>query len=89
MFNSEKYDVIFIEIDSKEIKDLNKKISSELENTDDFPVYKPHVTIAYVKPGTYNNLKGKKPFNGTKLKVGRYWWSPAEGTKTYLDGNND
>lgn len=45
------YDVLKIEIESEALHELNAKISERLECTDTHPEYKPHATIAYVKPG--------------------------------------
>lgn len=88
-FEGDGYDVLFISVDGKELKELNKKVSSELECTDSHPVYKPHVTIAYVKPGSCDDLVGDDKFNNEELTVGRYWWSTAEGEKRYLSPRND
>lgn len=62
----EQYDVIKIEIESQGLRDLNAAISEKLHCTDTHPEYKPHCTIAYVKPGlgekyaeTLNDLQGK------------------------------
>lgn len=61
-----KYDVLKIEVISKGLHELNKALRDNFEHTCTFPEYKPHVTIAYVKPGMgsyyaerLNLLKGK------------------------------
>lgn len=61
-----EWDVVKIEVISESIRDLNAKISERLTCTDTFPDYKPHITIAYVKPGlgekyarTLNALEGR------------------------------
>lgn len=65
-FPGSEYDVVKIEIESQGLRDLNAAISEKLHCTDTYPEYKPHCTIAYVKPGmgeTYaaalNDLQGK------------------------------
>lgn len=47
----DKYDVVKIEVNGEALRKLNKEVSAALEHTDTHPDYKPHVTIAYVKPG--------------------------------------
>lgn len=61
-----KFDVVKIEVESKALHQLNKRISEALPCTDTFPEYKPHITIAYVKPGLgkvyaekLNSLQGR------------------------------
>src|SRR5262245_48786792 len=42
-----KFDVLKIDVKSPELYDLHKKLQS-LPNNDTYPVYQPHVTIAYL-----------------------------------------
>lgn len=51
VFKSDEHDVVKIEIESNELRSLNKALTDSLPNTTTHPQYKPHVTIAYVKPG--------------------------------------
>lgn len=46
-----QYDVLKVDVLSKELEALNKLICQMLPHTDTFPVYVPHVTVAYLKPG--------------------------------------
>ncbi len=61
-----KYDVVKLEVESEALHALNKHVSKSLPCTDTHPEYKPHITIAYVKPGLgehyakrLNDLQGK------------------------------
>jgi 2'-5' RNA ligase len=49
------YDVVKVDVDSPDLHRLNKKIADALPHTDTHPTYKPHVTLAYVKPGSGRN----------------------------------
>ena len=67
LFENDDADVVKIEVDSPDLHRLNKKIADALPVTDTHPDYKPHVTIAYVKPGmgkkyveSLNGLQGKE-----------------------------
>lgn len=45
------YDVVKIEVKSQALHELNATVSKELECTDTYPTYQPHITIAYVRSG--------------------------------------
>lgn len=68
-FSSEDkpFDVVKFDIESKELSRLNKKLQ-KLPNTNTFPEYNPHMTIAYVKKGT--GEKYKKVFEKPVLITG-------------------
>lgn len=51
IFENDEYDVLKVNIISKDLHRLNKRISDGLEVTDTHPEYKPHMTIAYLKVG--------------------------------------
>jgi len=72
-FNNDKYDVLKFDIISDELKKLNKKFS-ELPNSNEYPTYKPHCTIAYLKKGTsdkyikiLNKLDINKEISGSEI----------------------
>lgn len=58
-FSSDAYDVVKIDVISQGLHDLNRHISENLEVTDTYPDYKPHVTIAYVRPGLGESYAAK------------------------------
>jgi 2'-5' RNA ligase len=58
LFENDEFDVVKVEVISHDLHHLNDLISENCKHTDTHPGYKPHVTIAYVKPGT-----GKKYVN--------------------------
>ena len=63
MFETDKYDVIKIDVKtSKELLKYRKDLIENTKNTQTYPDYTPHITIAYVKKG-----KGKKYIK--KIKV--------------------
>lgn len=55
------YDVVKIDVKSDDLTSLNGKVST-LKNSDEHPVYKPHVTIAYVKKGEGQKYVGRQDF---------------------------
>jgi len=50
-FFNKDYDVLKFNIDSKKLHELNR-LAKSLPNTNEYPEYKPHMTIAYLKKGT-------------------------------------
>ncbi len=85
-FESEKYDVIKITVEGAVLQKMNKALK-ELPHTSNFPVYKPHCTLAYVKKGSCDHLLGKPMFDGWPLKVHSVVFSPPDKKKTSLDLN--
>jgi len=62
LFENEKYDVIKIDIKSDKLHAFNSDFD-QLPNTNQFPDYIPHITLAYVKKGM-----GKKYISGMSGK---------------------
>lgn len=62
-----EYDVVKVEIEGDKLRELNKKLSDNLENSDEHPEYKPHATIAYVKKGQGKKYVGNTDFEGLKF----------------------
>ena len=80
MFNNEKYDVLKYNIVSESLTEANHAMMSSFEVVNDYPDdYKPHATIAYLKPG-----KGKKYCRPMfdkllRMKPKGYIWSNTDG----------
>lgn len=67
IFPGEEYDVVKLSVESSELHALHRQLA-ELEHTDTFPDYKPHITLAYVKPGAGAKYDGlKTPLSGEPL----------------------
>lgn len=50
-FYNPQYDVLKLNVESKQLVELNE-LAKTLPHTSNFPDYKPHITIAYLKRGT-------------------------------------
>ena len=89
LFKNEKYDVLKFDIDGDNLHETNKKLK-EFPHTSDFPNYRPHMTICYLKRGL-----GEKYVN--KLKKFKHFWlnpqhavfSKSDGTKNKISINVD
>lgn len=83
-FSSPDYDVLYVVVESQDLEDLNKRLSDGLENTTTHPVYQPHVTIGYLKPGLADRYSGKTNFEGMSTAIGSVRFSSSLGEKVDL-----
>ena len=75
VFEGKDYDVVKYNVPiTPELKKY-RELFLKFPNTQSYPEYKPHMTIAYVKPGTGKKYKRKlrEPFSVTFVK-GVYSW---------------
>ena len=67
-FKGEKpYDVLKAEVSSISLTTLHYYLQANYENENTFPIYKPHVTLSYIKPGTCKELEGTWPLDGKRI----------------------
>lgn len=83
-FTSDEYDVIKIDVHSKDLHRLNSLISQSLECTDTHPTYNPHITIAYVEKDSCNNLIDNEEFAGLQWSLSELDFSSQDGKKTTI-----
>jgi len=82
--NNLDFDVIKIDVDDNEdLHRINKLLRQNFKYTSRFQVYKPHITIAYVKKGKGDDLK-KSPLEGKSFKVSDIIFSSSNKTKTKI-----
>ncbi len=79
-----EYDVLKIEVVSDDLTKLHYLIEKNIPNKNSFPVYKPHVTIAYVKPNSCDHLIGSKIFADKKFKIYGIYFSSNVGYKKLM-----
>lgn len=72
------YDVVKLEVESDKLKELYKLLG-ELENSDEWPEFRPHITFAYIENGTCRELSGNTDFKNQKINVDRVVFSPKDG----------
>lgn len=82
-FNNEKYDVLKYDISGDALSDVNKDLTG-LPHTTDYPNYHPHMTIAYLKPGT-----GEKYVNKLKDSHSDGFLHPQHIIYSKPDGSKD
>lgn len=82
--NKDAFDVVKVDVKSKDLIDLNQIISDSLDYTNKYMVYHPHVTIAYVCKGKGWKHSGKTPFENRTVLVDRVTFSSRNGQKTII-----
>ncbi len=73
-FQNKEFDVLKIEVESPQLQKINYNIS-KLPNEDKFPVYTPHLTIAYLKPGRGQKYARSMPIH--EMISNECIWSPT------------
>lgn len=77
-------DAVIAEADSPDLHRLNKKIADALPHTDTYPDYKPHATIAYVKPGLGEKYAGRNDLQGKTATIDRIVFSSKSGEQVEI-----
>lgn len=81
LFKNKKYDVLKFEVEGKNLHETNTKLK-EYPFTNEHKVYKPHLTIGYIKPGL-----GKKYVE--MFKDLEYKLIPQYAVYSHPDGTKD
>lgn len=81
MFKNELFDVIKFTVSSPELIALRKK-ADQYPNQDAFPTYNPHMTIAYVKPNSFNRDISQK--FAISVLISHFTYSGQDGKITKI-----
>lgn len=83
MFAAPDYDVVFVEVNGPDLADLRADIELGMDcRPDDHGAYRPHATVAYVKPGTGPKYTGLDALDGVEVTANSIVMSDAEGGRT-------
>lgn len=82
---NDDFDVVKIDVKSNKLHELNRKLRDKCTYTNKFRVYRPHVTIAYVKKGAGWRHDGDDEFDGESFDVKRAFFSSKNGKVTPID----
>lgn len=84
IFENEEFNVLKLEVESPDLHRLNDEVTNNVECTNTYPVYHPHVTIAYLcKEFDYRKLMCDI-FDGEEVSFSRLQFSPVDGEKTWV-----
>jgi hypothetical protein len=78
------YDVLKIDVISDDLHKLHALIKCSCECCETYPVYTPHLTVAYLKKGYAKQYIGDKRFAGMELSFNSITFSPAQGSRAEL-----
>jgi 2'-5' RNA ligase len=79
---NEEFDVMKIEAISPSLFYFNHLLKTNIQNTPNHNVYRPHVTIAYIKKNLYQYLIGDNSFKGWRWTASSVIFSSTNGQKT-------
>lgn len=85
VFKGEGHDVLYVVVNSRDLRKLNAKIAGNLEVTDTHDGYVPHATIAYLKPGLGKKYADNAELDGLTVEVSTMVFSPSEGDDKVVD----
>jgi 2'-5' RNA ligase len=77
------FDVVKIEVESRDLHRLNG-ILRKLPNENEYPDYKPHCTLAYVKRGKGKDYLKLGSLAGTAMEFSELVFSGKDGKKTSI-----
>jgi 2'-5' RNA ligase len=80
------YDVVKLDVDSPDLHRLNAEIAKYLKVTDTHPEYKPHITLAYVKPGLGKRYEGRTlpDLTGKEITLDKVLFSSRNGDEVEI-----
>jgi len=86
--DQDDHDVIKIQVESKDLEILHYDIEDSVKNGNKYPTYIPHITIAYVKKGSCDNLIGNEKFKGKIVEVNKVVFSSSDGSEKNISLNS-
>ena len=75
------YDVVKFDVESSILSELHDKCNA-FPNRDEHPIYHPHLTLAYVKKGSFSLVYDNMSLS---IPVRTVYYSPAVGEKSYFN----
>jgi len=81
-FQNEKYDVVKFNVDRSDDLTRLREMCDGYKNEDKYPDYKPHMTLAYVKKGTFPQVDRKL---NIELPITRFKYSGMNGKNLYIN----
>lgn len=82
LFENGNFDVLKVDVDSKDLHDLNSRLSSDLSHTKTHKSYNPHATVAYLKKGKGQKYLDLLNFNNEQITADTVHFSDKSGNKT-------
>ncbi len=77
-FENQTQDVLKVDIDSDSLHALRDDLIREFDHVADYPDYHPHMTIAYLRPGSGREFDDYSGFEGHTVTVSQLVYSSAD-----------
>jgi SPP1 gp7 family putative phage head morphogenesis protein len=79
------HDVLYVPVESTELRHIHTQLG-ELPHTDTQSEYRPHITVAYLKPGLGSKYEGSEDFAGSMqgFEVERVMFSSKDGSTAFI-----
>lgn len=84
LFKNAFFDVVKIECFSPNLISLHNELKDLLTNSNPYPMFEPHITVAYVSKNTCDNLTNDLTFNKRRFKVKELVFSSKSGKKEII-----
>lgn len=84
VFHNQDIDVVYLEISGDTLYGLSNLIGGSIPNEDAWPTYKPHITLAYVKPGTGDKYAGISDLEGLQFTFDVLTFADQAGRETKI-----
>ena len=81
IFKNERFDVLVINVECDKLHKLHDKIKKNIEVTETYPEYKPHVTICYLKKDSCDKFIGNASFVDQEFILDTVIFSSKNGEK--------
>jgi 2'-5' RNA ligase len=82
---NDKFDVLIATVECENLHRLNSKMRKNLEATENYPIYVPHVTICYLQKGKGKQYIGDDSFVNEKFTIDNIFFSSKTGNKTPIN----
>lgn len=77
-------DVLKLEVQSEVLHKLHQRLKAGIQNVESHPNYNPHITLAYMRPGSASRHAGRCNLTGMRFYVSELIFSDAEKQRTIV-----
>ena len=84
VFSNDKFDVVVVKVISEDLNLLNEHLTDNIEFTNKYKEYKPHITLAYVKKGKGWKYHGLNHWKDEEFTTDYIVFSSKNGVKQKL-----
>jgi 2'-5' RNA ligase len=87
IFEKDEYDVVKVNVISDDLTKLHHYVDIKYDSNDEFDIYKPHLTLAYVKKGEGKKYVGNKDLEKIDCKIVEYEYTTHDDKEYHMEIN--